>query len=188
MPRKRDKPVDWADIEKDYRAGVLSVREIARWNNVDEKAIRKKAAALGWERVQQPGHVKREQVARHVEPDEIVPPATAAKPEEISDRGRAIAKRLMDELETVTAHVGELEDMICTEESDPRRRQALLKSLSLSERSTTLKNLSTALKTLNEAGAAAAGGKKAERQQAADQVAGKFGVRRMPTLVVDNRK
>ena len=178
-----DKPIDWDDIEKDYRAGAMSIREIARWHRLTEGAIRKKAKKEGWTRAQQPPHIERRQVV----PAEITPPAASAvKPEELPDRGRAIASRMFDELDAVTSNIGELEDMISTEESDPRRRQALLKALSLAERSTTLKNLSTALKTLNEAGAAAVGGKKAERKQAATVVAGKFGVRQAPTLVVNN--
>jgi len=43
-------PIDWESVERDYRAGVLSVREIARHAGVDEKAIRKRAKAKGWER------------------------------------------------------------------------------------------------------------------------------------------
>ena len=107
------------------------------------------------------------------------------KPEELPDRARGIAARLLDELDTTTAHIGELEFLIETEESDPRRRQALLKALSTAERAKTLKDISLAMKTLTEVGAP--GGKKQERQQKAEQVAGKFGVRSAPKLVVDNK-
>src|SRR5262249_20166185 len=48
--RKDRAPVDWESVERDYRAGMLSVREIARHAGVDEKAIRKRAKAKGWER------------------------------------------------------------------------------------------------------------------------------------------
>jgi hypothetical protein len=41
---------DWEAIEKEYRAGQLSVREIARQHGVSETAIRKRAKADGWER------------------------------------------------------------------------------------------------------------------------------------------
>ena len=44
------KPVDWEAIEREYRAGVLSLREIARAHAVSDTAIRKKAKAEGWER------------------------------------------------------------------------------------------------------------------------------------------
>ena len=43
-------PVDWEKIEVEYRAGQLSIREIARARGVDEKAIRNRATKCGWER------------------------------------------------------------------------------------------------------------------------------------------
>lgn len=44
------KPVDWERIEAEYRAGQLSLREIARAHGITEGAIRKKAKAGGWDR------------------------------------------------------------------------------------------------------------------------------------------
>lgn len=44
------KPTDWEAIEREYRAGQLSVREIARRFDVSEGAIRKKAKTDGWSR------------------------------------------------------------------------------------------------------------------------------------------
>lgn len=41
---------DWERIEHLYRAGLLSVREIAASSGVSHTAIQKKARALGWER------------------------------------------------------------------------------------------------------------------------------------------
>jgi len=41
---------DWEKIEADYRAGVLSVREIAVAAGVSHTAIQKRAKAQGWER------------------------------------------------------------------------------------------------------------------------------------------
>jgi hypothetical protein len=43
-------PHDWEKIEIEYRAGQLSVREIARQNGLSEAAIRKRAKADGWQR------------------------------------------------------------------------------------------------------------------------------------------
>lgn len=178
---KSDKPIDWAGIERDYRDGRMSVREIARWYQVTEGAIRKKAKKEGWERKQKPPHVERHQAVV----TEIVPPSTA-KPEELPERARAIAGRLLDELDTMTSNIGQLEEMIETEESDPRRRQALMKALSVGERAMTLKNITAAMKTIAES--AAPQGKKAERQAAAEKVAGRFGVRAAPKLAVDNTR
>lgn len=41
---------DWERIEVDYRAGVLSVREIASQQGISHTAINKRAKAEGWER------------------------------------------------------------------------------------------------------------------------------------------
>ena len=44
------KPPDWEAIEREYRAGQLSVREIARAHEISHVAISKRAKADGWER------------------------------------------------------------------------------------------------------------------------------------------
>ena len=44
------KQIDWEAIEREYRAGQLSVREISRQYGVGAPSIVKKAAKLGWER------------------------------------------------------------------------------------------------------------------------------------------
>lgn len=41
---------DWEKIQAEYRAGALSIREIAARNNCSEAAIRKRAKHHGWER------------------------------------------------------------------------------------------------------------------------------------------
>lgn len=44
------KAADWERIESDYRAGLLSVREIAAAQGVSHVAIAKRAKRFGWER------------------------------------------------------------------------------------------------------------------------------------------
>ena len=44
------KPVDWESVERDYSAGLLSLREIAAKYGVDESGIRYKAKRNGWTR------------------------------------------------------------------------------------------------------------------------------------------
>ena len=177
---KRDKPIDWPGIEADYTKGRVSIREIARWYGVTDAAIRKKAKASGWLREDQPGHVDKT--------ERIVARVFTPEPGDLTEKARGIAGRMMDELDVVTSLHGELEDMICAEESDSRRRQALLKAISLAERANTLKNISATLKTLNEA--ALPEGKKAQRQANAESAssAGKYAVRSGPKLVVNNKK
>lgn len=41
---------DWERIESDYRAGVLSIREIAGQHGITDTAIRKRAKTQNWER------------------------------------------------------------------------------------------------------------------------------------------
>ncbi|MDX3929241.1 MAG: hypothetical protein QHC90_26000 [Shinella sp.] len=178
---KENKPIDWHGIEKDYRAGAMSVRDIARWYGVSHTAINKRAKTDNWTRSAQPKHFdRREPVERLSKPVETAP--------DLSEKGKALAGRMMDELDAVTSLHGELEDMICAEESDSRRRQALLKAISLGERAKTLKDISATLKTFNEA--AAPEGKKAQRQSNAEKAAsaGRFAVRGAPKLAVDNTK
>ena len=44
------KPVDWEAIEREYRAGQLSVSEIARQHGISHTAIQKRAKAKAWTR------------------------------------------------------------------------------------------------------------------------------------------
>jgi len=44
------KRIDWETVEREYRAGQLSLREIGRLCGVSEGMIRKRAKAEGWER------------------------------------------------------------------------------------------------------------------------------------------
>ena len=44
------KQVDWESVERDYSAGLLSLREIAAKYGVDESGIRYKAKRNGWTR------------------------------------------------------------------------------------------------------------------------------------------
>jgi hypothetical protein len=50
MPSHEKKAPDWERIEADYRAGLLSVREIAVAQGVSHVAIGKRAKRDGWER------------------------------------------------------------------------------------------------------------------------------------------
>lgn len=47
MPEQKQ-PVDWEAVEADYRAGLLSLREMSASHNVSHVAIKKRADKLGW--------------------------------------------------------------------------------------------------------------------------------------------
>jgi hypothetical protein len=49
-PKAPVKEIDWELIERDYRAGVLSVREVAASQGITHGAINKRAKRDGWER------------------------------------------------------------------------------------------------------------------------------------------
>lgn len=167
---KAKKPIDWAGIERDYVKTDLSIREIARWYGCSDKAIRLRAKAGGWARPGAEAPQDAPQTPRplieHVEPivERIRTPLNSetAKPEAIIGRGRILALRMLDELDATTSHIGEIEEAI--EEATPgrsgaRRREAMMKAVSLPVRAGTLKNLALAVKTLAETLAPA--GKKA---------------------------
>ena len=50
MAEGKRPPVDWEGVEQEFRAGSLSIKQIARANHVSDMAIRKKAKREGWTR------------------------------------------------------------------------------------------------------------------------------------------
>lgn len=170
---KRKNSIPWDRIEIEYLAGEDSIREIADRYEISDAAIRKRAKKEGWVReVRTP--VRRE-------PERSLPPPPPSDPEkpieagQIADGGRALAARMLDELDVVTSRRGELEDIIIAatdDDDDDSRRDAMMKALSLPSRANTLKTIALALKTLNES--AAPQGKKAAQQERADEIANRF--------------
>ena len=108
----------------------------------------------------------------------------ATDPDQIVGKGHNLIFRLLDELDAATTHHGELAGLIEAHEDDPRRRAAMMKAIELPGRANVVKALATAFKTWNESKAPE--GKKAQRQAAAEKVAGKFTPRSGPKLAVDN--
>ena len=167
----RKTEAEWDRIELEYLAGDVSVREIADRFSISDAAIRKRAKAQGWVRA-----VRRPKSANFAEPAAERAPRQPAEPVEaaqIAERGRQLVARMLDELDATTTHQGELQDMIEVEaggDRDGRRRDGMLGAISLAGRAKTLKELTTALKTVNEASAPQ--GKKAAAADAAREVAG----------------
>lgn len=94
---------------------------------------------------------------------------------------------MFDELDAMTSYQGELEELIefaTANDEDDRRRDAMLKAVSLPARSQIAKNLATALKTINEAGGPAKGKKEQQAERAA-AVGRKFGAIGAPTRAIN---
>lgn len=188
---KRD-DIDWKAIEAAFRAGTLSNRQIAERFGVSEANIRKRAKAGEWVRSAQP--------RAHLPVAEILPPVNrSARPvlpgeqRDHVEHAREIAGRMLDELDAVTSHAGELEQLIEVEtadDKDGRRRAAMLKAISLPARSMTLKTIMQAVAVTKDV-AGIGGGKKEEAKAKAQEAAkpgNRFAPPAAPKLVVDNGK
>jgi hypothetical protein len=194
---------DWKAVEAEYRAGKLSLRQIAKRFGLSDTAIRKRAKAQGWGK---PGanHGKGANLparpAREAMPanQTIIPPRpagqTSGSPEGVEKSslqlGQDLAHRLLGELDMATWRQEEIEEAIyeeTREDENGRRRAMMLKAVSLPARAMTLKTLSQSMAVLKEIEEGAAQGKKAQRQASAQEKAkGRFAPPAPPKLVVNN--
>lgn len=160
------KRTDWEAIERDYRAGQLSLREIAKIHGVSDTAIRKKARAAGWERdltERIDEKVRTEMVrglVRTANPQterEIINEAAAQKVQVVRSHQKRIGRQtelvdlLTEQLVEAAGKRDDIEDAIEDETKDDgngQRRAMMLKAVSLQSHSTIAVNLSNALKTL----------------------------------------
>lgn len=178
--------VDWAGIKHDYTKTNRSIREIARWFQISDTAIRKRAKEEGWER---PKPALSSQPQTNANLPAVLPQKEPPKVEEVLGRGRNLIERMMDELDAETLHKGEMDVIIQMSETDPTRLQALRQAVSLPVRAKTLQTLAAALKTMGETQQEAPKGKKAQKQAAAEEIAepgNKFAPRSGPRLAVNN--
>lgn len=171
----RSPSADWEAIERDYRAGLMSLREIAGQHGITEGAIRKRAKRDGWERdlsakiqAQADALVRKAEVRAEVRNErtaterEIVEANAAAiaaiRLEHRADirAGRELAKRLLVELAGLTDHPEfseSLVDALAVSEdwTDEERAKQARKLRELLERATALPGRIGMLKTLSEA-------------------------------------
>lgn len=160
------KQTDWEALGVEYRAGAVSVRELARKYDVSEGAIRKKAKANQWERdltekVQE--RVRSKLVRSEVRTTnarteaEIIEAAaeTAVQVVQIHRRdvrnGRMICARLFAELQDTSANREIIAECIESETQDdtsPTRRNQMMKAISLPTRARAMLDLSAAMKNL----------------------------------------
>jgi hypothetical protein len=157
------KAIDWEAIEREYRAGQLSVAEIGRQQRVSHTAINKRAKKDGWTR-SLAAKVK-EAVSTALVSDgvsaanarETVEAAAARVVEVVRQHrkdistGRTMVAMLLDELRETTADRHEIEEAIETEtanDSSGKRRAQMLAAVSLPSRSSVVQSLSLAMKNL----------------------------------------
>ncbi|WP_193147356.1 hypothetical protein [Enterobacter hormaechei] len=163
---------DWEAIETAYRAGVMSLREIASQHGISEGAIRKRAKRDDWSRdlnakIQQKADdlVRKQEVRKRVRnestlTERVLIEATAeviatVRMEHRGDirRARELTNTLFDELGAQCADVSALEQLgdIMFDPDDKGRdrlNEIYQKVISLPSRVKSMKDLSDSLKTL----------------------------------------
>lgn len=165
-----EKLTDWEALEREYRAGVLSLRELAKKYDVSESYIRKRAKEKGWERdlterVQERvrsklvrSEVRTLNARTNLRTDtEIIEAAaeTAVQVVQIHRRdvrhGRTICAALFAELHDTSANRELIAECIDSETQDdlsPTRRNQMMKAISLPTRARAMLDLSAAMKNL----------------------------------------
>lgn len=163
---------DWEAIETAYRAGVMSLREIASQHGISEGAIRKRAKRDDWSRdlnakvkeraddLVRKAEVRKQVRSETVLSERVLIEATAeviatVRMEHRGDirRARTLANALFDELEAECADVESLrklgELMSCPDDNGRDRLNELYQAIiSMPERVKSMKALSETLKNL----------------------------------------
>lgn len=169
------KQPDWEAIERAYRAGLLSIREIASAHGITHGAINKRAKRDGWERdlkakikAKADALVSKRSVSTVVStksPDtereiielnaEVIANIRMAHRGDIS-RSRRLTNKLLDELESLTDEQGTIKELIDQlKDGDHEDGEAMADVLALAKkmsalptRTKTMKELAETLKTL----------------------------------------
>ena len=169
------KAVDWEAVERDYRAGLKGLREIGDEYGVSHTAVRKRAAREGWDRdlsakikAKAEALVSRAAVSTEVsaetkETESAIVEANATaimrvRLEHRKDiaRARAMANRLLEELETTTADPGlyaQVQGLVALTEGMSKKDAdklagAVQKVLELPNRTATMKMLADTMTKL----------------------------------------
>ena len=171
-------PVDWESIEGEYRAGALSVREIAKRHGVTHGAVNKRAKRDRWARdltekvrkavstalVSTPVSTETKDERRTER--EIVEDAAATQVALVRDhrkdlsKGRGLVDKLLAQLDTAADAREVLEALIeedtdvpdgaskAAEQAQLARRKAMLAAVSLPAHAGVLKDLATVMRSL----------------------------------------
>lgn len=166
-PEKPPKAVkaDWESIERDFRAGMLSIREIAKIAGISDTAIRKRAKEFAWDRdlsAKVREKVRTELVRAEVRSSdpqterEIIESAAAQVVHVVRSHrkaigsGMALTDLLMKQLTDVAGKRDEFEaeiEVMTAEDKSPERCNRLMKAISLGAHSSIVVNLANAAKT-----------------------------------------
>lgn len=166
QPKQAKRQIDWESVERGYRAGVLSIRELAKLHDISDKAVRNRAKEYGWERdlterVQE--KVRTELVRTESAPQarqterEIVAAAAATVVHVVREHrvslaaGRSVVSTLLSQLTDVAGNREAFIEAIeqeCAEDETGERRNRMLKAISLPTHAATVRDLSNALKNL----------------------------------------
>jgi hypothetical protein len=165
-------PTDWERIEQLFRAGLLSVREIAAACGVSHTAINKRARVGGWERdLKAKIQAKADSLVSKAEVSKQVSTETLATERGIVEanaqviasirighrtdigRSRRLANKMLDELEGLTDNRDLFEQLgeLLRHEDDKgqdKRNDLYMKVIDLPARSKTMKELVETLKNL----------------------------------------
>ena len=169
------KQPDWERIEQLFRAGLLSVREIAAACGVSHTAINKRSKAEGWDRdlnakikAKADSLVSKREVSTKVSTETLATERgiVEANAEVIADirmahrtdigRSRRLTNLLLDELESLTEEQGTIKELIAQlKDGDGDAADAMSDTLALANkmgalpsRTKTMKELAETLKTL----------------------------------------
>lgn len=169
------KQPDWERIEQLFRAGLLSVREIAAACGVSHTAINKRSKAEGWDRdlnakikAKADSLVSKREVSTKVSTEALATERgiVEANAEVIADirlahrgdisRSRRLTNKLLDELEALTDEQGTIKQLIAQlKDGDHEDGDAMADVLALAQkmgalptRTKTMKELAETMKTL----------------------------------------
>lgn len=155
--------IDWEAIEREYRAGQLSVREIAAQYGLSHTAINKRAKGQQWTR--DLAKAVRQRVSDRLVSAEVsngnaehaVETAAARGVELVRQhrkslgRAQSIIEKLLFELERGTDNIDDIEAAIEEEtagDANSKRRNMMLKAVSLPQRAQTAAALSLTIKNV----------------------------------------
>ena len=162
--------INWLQIERQYRAGLLSIREIGREHGIAESNIRLRAKEEKWardltEEVRKRTRAKLvESLANQDVSEGAVKQLKESTDEEILEHaaktqvtvvrehqrtlgtGHKLTLRMLDELDSTTSLKGELADLIMSK-VDIKQAKAMMRAVSLGGRAAVMRDLAQAART-----------------------------------------